>query len=180
MFNQSILHPEGAAIGRLSLKRNPGDLQTDESSLDFDTVSQSTAASDKSNQLRADMRSSSCAGRKTGVANVKLEDFEIKMQLGQGTFGRVYLAELPGTDRKFAIKAIRKDVLIEYDQIKSTALEKDILFEADHPFLCGMEYLFQSEARLYFVMPFINGGELYKIFQEQKRFPEDTVKFYAA
>lgn len=64
------------------------------------------------------------------------------MQLGQGTFGRVYLAELPTTGKKFAIKAIRKDVLIEYDQIQSTALEKDILFEADHPFLCGMEYLF--------------------------------------
>ena len=102
------------------------------------------------------------------------------MQLGQGTFGRVYLAVLPSTGQKFAIKAIRKDVLIEYDQIQSTALEKDILFEADHPFLCGMEYLFQSEARLYFVMPFINGGELYKIFQEQKRFSEDIVKFYAA
>lgn len=43
-----------------------------------------------------------------------------------------------------------------------------------------MEYLFQSDARLYFVMPFINGGELYKIFQEQKRFSEDVVKFYAA
>ena len=96
--------------------------------------------------------------------DVKLEDFEIKMQLGKGTFGRVYLAELPNVTQKYAIKAIRKDVLIEYDQIASTALEKDILFEADHPFLCGMEYLFQSEARLYFVMPFINGGELYKIF----------------
>ena len=54
------------------------------------------------------------------------------------------------------------------------------MFEADHPFLCGMEYLFQSEARLYFVMPFINGGELYKIFQEKKRFDENIVKFYAA
>ena len=43
-----------------------------------------------------------------------------------------------------------------------------------------MDYLFQSEARLYFVMPFINGGELYKIFQEQKRFDESVVKFYAA
>jgi len=43
-----------------------------------------------------------------------------------------------------------------------------------------MEYMFQSDARLYFVMPFINGGELYKIFQEQKRFPEEVVKFYAA
>ena len=43
-----------------------------------------------------------------------------------------------------------------------------------------MDYLFQSEARLYFVMPFINGGELYKIFQMQKRFEESTAKFYAA
>lgn len=43
-----------------------------------------------------------------------------------------------------------------------------------------MEYLFQSDARLYFVMPFINGGELYKIFQEHKRFDEGIVKFYAA
>ena len=43
-----------------------------------------------------------------------------------------------------------------------------------------MHYLFQSDARLYFVMPFINGGELYKIFQEHKRFDEDIVKFYAA
>jgi hypothetical protein len=49
---------------------------------------------------------------------------------------------LPATNKKYAIKAIRKDVLIEYDQIQSTALEKDILFEADHPFLCGMEYMF--------------------------------------
>jgi len=37
------------------------------------------------------------------------------MQLGQGTFGRVYLAILPSTQQKYAIKAIRKDVLIEYD-----------------------------------------------------------------
>lgn len=112
--------------------------------------------------------------------NVKLEDFEIKMQLGKGTFGRVFLAELPTTKQLYAIKAIRKDVLLEYDQIASTLLEKDILFSADHPFLAGMEYLFQSEIRLYFVMPFINGGELYKIFQGERRFPENVVKFYAA
>jgi len=54
------------------------------------------------------------------------------------------------------------------------------MFEADHPFLVGMDYLFQSETRLYFVMPFVRGGELYKIFQEQKRFPEEVVRFYIA
>ena len=54
------------------------------------------------------------------------------------------------------------------------------MFEADHPFLVGMDYMFQSETRLYFVMPFVRGGELYKIFQNQKRFPEEVVRFYAA
>ena len=51
------------------------------------------------------------------IANVKLEDFEIQLQLGRGTFGRVYLAILPTNGQRYAIKAIRKDVLLEYDQI---------------------------------------------------------------
>ena len=54
------------------------------------------------------------------------------------------------------------------------------MFECDHPFLVGMDYLFQNDLRLYFVMPFIRGGELYKIFQSQKRFKESQVLFYAA
>ena len=62
----------------------------------------------------ADIRSSTIM-KSRRPTNVKLEDFEIKMQLGKGTFGRVFLAELPATNKLFAIKAIRKDVLIEYD-----------------------------------------------------------------
>jgi serine/threonine protein kinase len=63
--------------------------------------------------------------------------------------------------------------------VQNTKLEKDILFSCDHPFLVGMDYLFQSPERLYFVMPFIKGGELYKIFKMKKRLPEDVVRFYA-
>lgn len=92
----------------------------------------------------------------------------------------MFLAECDVTKQMYAVKVIRKDVLIEYDQIQSTLLEKDILFAADHPFLVGMDYLFQSETRLYFVMPYVKGGELYKVFKFQKRFPEQVVKFYAA
>ena len=54
------------------------------------------------------------------------------------------------------------------------------MLECDHPFLVGMDYLFQNDFRLYFVMPFIRGGELYKIFMAKKRFEEETVRFYAA
>ena len=58
-------------------------------------------------------------------------------------------------------------------------MEKDILFSCDHPFLLGMDYLFQTSERLYFVMPFVRGGELYKIFKAKKRLPEKVVRFYA-
>mmetsp|Transcript_15557 Transcript_15557/g.10929 ORF Transcript_15557/g.10929 Transcript_15557/m.10929 type:complete len:221 (-) Transcript_15557:446-1108(-) len=102
--------------------------------------------------------------------------------LGRGTFGKVYLSEVEvnGKKKLYAIKAIRKDVLIEYNQVKNTKLERDILFECEHPFLVGMDYLFQSDTRLYFVMPFVRGGELYKVFKSKKRLPEPVVKFYAA
>lgn len=54
------------------------------------------------------------------------------------------------------------------------------MLDVAHPFLINMEYLLQNELRLYFVMPFINGGELFRICQEKKRLDEDTIKFYSA
>jgi len=70
--------------------------------------------------------------------------------------------------------------LIEYNQIKNTKLEKDIMFKCQHQFLVGMEFLFMSDLRLLFVMPFIRGGELYRFFKSKRRFKEHEVKFYAA
>ena len=87
------------------------------------------------------------------------------MVLGRGAFGKVFLAELAHNKALYAIKSIRKDILIEMDQVDNTILEKDIMFECDHPFLVSMDYLFQNDLRLYFVMPFVRGGELYKIYQ---------------
>lgn len=53
------------------------------------------------------------------------------------------------------------------------------MLECDHPFLLGLDCLFQSELQFYLVMPFIRGGELFKIQREMKRFSEEMVKFYA-
>jgi len=43
------------------------------------------------------------------------------------------------------MKSLRKDVILDYDQVESTKLEKEILMQADHPFLVGMHYVFQTE-----------------------------------
>ena len=53
------------------------------------------------------------------------------------------------------------------------------MFKCQHKFLVGMEYLFMSDLRLFFVMPFIRGGELYRFFKAKRRFKEQEVKFYA-
>ena len=108
-----------------------------------------------------------------------LEDFEIISVLGKGTFGKVYLTKLTETGKLYAIKTMRKDILIDTEQIDATKLERDILLKCNHPFLAGMDFVFQTDLRLYFVMPFIKGGELYTHFLKNKRFPEEVVKFYA-
>lgn len=69
-------------------------------------------------------------------------DFNFLMVIGRGTFGKVFLAEYNENKKLYAVKSIRKDILIQYDQVENTILEKDIMFECDHPFLVGMEYLF--------------------------------------
>jgi len=78
------------------------------------------------------------------------------------------------------MKSLRKDVILENDQVESTKLEKEILLKANHPFFVKMTYIFQTDQKIYFVMNFVRGGELFTHLQNEKRFPEDRVKFYAA
>ena len=101
------------------------------------------------------------------------------MQIGRGSFGKVFLAKCTKNDKQYAIKQIRKDHLLEHDQVENTLFEMSILTECQHQFLCGVDYVFQNELRIYFVMPFINGGELYKIHEYKERFSEEIVVFYA-
>ena len=63
------------------------------------------------------------------IKEPNLDDFKIKFVIGKGTFGKVFLAEFSLDKKLYAIKVIRKDILIEYNQIKNTKLEKDIMFK---------------------------------------------------
>lgn len=55
----------------------------------------------------------------------------------------------------YAMKSIRKDVVLEFDSIESLQVEKLILLQVNHPFIISMEYVFQKALRVYFVMDFI-------------------------
>lgn len=98
---------------------------------------------------------------KKGDFNVSINGFEIKAVIGRGSFGKVFLVQKIDSGEVFAMKVQRKAMLLEKDRLKATILEKDILMKVNHPFLVGMNYVFQTDYKIYFVERFVPGGELY-------------------
>ena len=114
------------------------------------------------------------------IKKVTLNDFKILKVLGRGTLGKVCLVQYKLTQKYYAMKIMKKDVILEQGQVTNTLLEKKILQNLNYQFLVGMDFCFQTQERIYFVMNFIRGGELFKHLKDCKFFPEEKAKFYSA
>lgn len=111
--------------------------------------------------------------------DVKLSDFKVILTLGEGTFGKVTLVEELESKKLYAMKSIKKHVILENGQIEYIKVEKIILEDLDHPFIVSLICCFQTEDRIYLVMPFLKGGELFKHIKKCKFFDEDKyILFY--
>ncbi|KAJ3019536.1 UNVERIFIED_CONTAM: camp-dependent protein kinase catalytic subunit [Siphonaria sp. JEL0065] len=109
-----------------------------------------------------------------------IADFTIKKTVGTGSFGRVHLVKLNATGTYFALKALRKSDVIKMHQVEHILNEKAILSVLDMPFLVGMLASFQDAGHLYFVLEYIQGGELFSYLRRSGRFENNVAKFYAA
>ena len=97
-------------------------------------------------------------GRRIG-----LDHFNFLAVLGKGNFGKVMLAETKTTKQLYAIKVLKKEFIIENDEVESIRSEKRVFLIANkerHPFLLNLHACFQTETRVYFVMEYISGGDL--------------------
>lgn len=113
-------------------------------------------------------------------AKISIDDFELLQVLGKGSFGKVMLARKKGQDQLFAIKILKKDVIVQNEELEHTQTERRVLQSVRHPFLVRLYYSFQSEDRLYFVMDYVNGGELFYHMQREGRFDEARARYYLA
>ena len=108
------------------------------------------------------------------------EDFEIKSVIGRGSVGKILLAKYIKDGKYYAIKSMRKDQIISEGIADNILVEKNILIKSQCEFILKLNFFFQTPERIYYVTPFIKGGDLYHKLKSEIFFKEDLVRFYTA
>ena len=116
------------------------------------------------------------------ITNNKLtiNDFSIIKVIGKGSYGKVLLVKKNDEDKVYAMKVLKKKAMIKRNQVEHIKAERKIMELVDHPFIVKLKYAFQNPSKLYLVMDYCPGGELFFHIQRVERFNEEAVKFYGA
>ncbi|XP_070277020.1 serine/threonine-protein kinase Sgk2 isoform X2 [Myotis yumanensis] len=112
--------------------------------------------------------------------NARPTDFDFLKVIGKGNYGKVLLAKRKSDGMFYAVKVLQKKFILKHKENHIMAERNVLLKNVRHPFLVGLRYSFQTPEKLYFVLDYVNGGELFFHLQRERRFLEPRARFYAA
>ena len=104
-------------------------------------------------------------------------DFKFIKNIGIGNYGKVKLVLKKDTNEMFALKTIKKSRLLMENKSHTALAEKNILMKASHPFIVQLKFAFQTNAKFYFVLEYVSGGELYARMK-QSVLDDAEIRFY--
>jgi cGMP-dependent protein kinase len=112
--------------------------------------------------------------------SIELKDLDYIKDLGQGSFGAVSLVRYRKNKHLYAIKSMQK-VQIDYDQLHPNIdLEKRVLLQIDHPFIVKLVKTLKDNKRIYFLMEYIRGKELFDAIRDIGLLNKQQTLFYGA
>lgn len=111
---------------------------------------------------------------------LNLEDYEIGVTLGTGSFGRVRIAKEKKSGKYAAVKILKKAEIIKMKQVDHIMNENNILASIDHPFIIFTDGFTQDDRHLYLVIEFVRGGEMFTYLRGIGKFDTKQAQFYSS
>ena len=121
------------------------------------------------------------ASKEDAAKKLSIDDFEFYKQVGEGSFGQVYLALHKESQKFVAIKQLSKVDLIKKEKTEAVMREKDMLkLLLNRPFIINLQMTFMDREHLYFVFDNCKYGTLSKLVKEKGKLSKELSVFYAA
>lgn len=111
-----------------------------------------------------------------------MEHFDLIDKLGKGSFGSVYLVKKKDdpSDIFYAMKILEKEKVLGQNLVRYAKTERNVLVTADHQFIVGLRFAFQTSSRLYLIMDYCPGGDMGMALAKHRRFTLELARVYAA
>jgi serine/threonine protein kinase len=142
----------------------------------------------KKHELRRVLEHEENSIQKETRKKISVSDFESLAVIGRGAFGEVRLARRTGkkddpqTGQIFALKSMKKEMMVVKNQVHHVKAERDALSAADdaNRWLTLLSYSFFDESHIYMAMEFMPGGDLMSLLIKEDTFSEDVTRFFMA
>lgn len=77
------------------------------------------------------------------------------------------------------LQVMKKEQILRKNQFQNVLNEKTVLSAIRHPFIIHMEFYATNVCHIYFIMPFMVGGDLFSLISKKSAMDEFNAKFYA-
>ena len=109
-----------------------------------------------------------------------IREYESLKIIGRGAFGEVHVCREIKTGKIYAVKKIKKDILLQKNQIIHIRSEQKFMSKVKSPWIVDLKASFQEDDYLYLVMEFCQGGDFMNLLIKKDILSEDEARFYTA